>query len=105
MYDTLDQYNQVLGYIQQGRKEFQSDQNLLLGQLSNFDKWRDSGVIFHPWMVSSFGFPTGHLLVTLGNEEVTGAAAEKLMWQIVRNPDAIVAFQTGSQGPLPVPAH
>jgi hypothetical protein len=99
---TLPQYEDLLKYIEQGRAGVQASQTKLLGQLSDFDKWRNSEILFHPNQVKMFGFPDSNLHVTLGETTLTGAAAEKQIYNIVLNPMAVKAFATGSQGPLDV---
>jgi hypothetical protein len=99
---TLAQYQDLLKYIEQGRAGVQASQAKLLGQLSDFDKWRNSEIIFHPYQVKMFGFPESNLHVTLGDNTLTGADAEKQMYNIVLNPMAVKAFATGRQGALEV---
>jgi hypothetical protein len=99
---TLAQYQDLLKYVEQGRSGVQASQAKLLGQLSDFDKWRNSEIIFHPRQVKMFGFPDSNLHVTFGDSTLTGAAAEKQMYNIVLNPMAVKAFATGRQDPLAV---
>jgi hypothetical protein len=99
---TLAQYQDLLAYIQGGRAQVQASQAKLLGQLSDFDKWRNSEIIFHPNQVKLFGFPDSNLHVTLGSRTLLGADAEQQMYNIVLNPMAVEAFGTSRQGPLSV---
>ncbi|MDR3616577.1 MAG: hypothetical protein P4L53_23660 [Candidatus Obscuribacterales bacterium] len=99
---TLAQYQDLLAYIQQGRAQVQASQAKLLAQLSDFDKWRNSEIIFHPNQVKLFGLPDSNLHVTIGNRTLLGAEAEQQMYNIVLNPMAVEAFATGRQGPLSV---
>lgn len=97
---SLQQYQQVITYIQQGRQKFQDAQNVLLTELGKYDQWRETGILFHPVEVSLFGFPGSGLHVTVSGKTLTGAAAEKQMWNIVRNPAAVAAFASGNETPL-----
>jgi hypothetical protein len=98
---TLAQYQQLMQYIQDGRNAFQASQSQLLQMLGQFDSWRDSGFIFHPWLVSLSGAPNSNLHVIVGNKTLTGSAAEAQMWQIVRNPTAVASINSGLASPLP----
>ena len=99
-----DQYSMVLQHIQNGRKGVQDSTSELLKQLTGFENWRNTEIIFHPAQVKMYPFPDSNLHVTVGSKTLTGAAAEEQMWKVARNPDAVAAFET-SRGdtPLEVP--
>jgi hypothetical protein len=97
---TLSQYNQLISYIEQGRQSFQNAQSTLLTKLGAFDAWRESGFLFHPWLVSLTGAPNDVLNITVGGKKLTGAAAEEQMWKIVRDPVAVADTESGIESSL-----
>lgn len=99
---TLAQYQDLLKYIQDGRAGVQASQSQLLAQLSDFDTWRNSEIIFHPFQVKLYGFPDSNLHITVGGRTLVGAEAEAQMYNIVLNPMAAKAFETGREEPLAV---
>jgi hypothetical protein len=100
---SLEQYQQVIDYIRQGRASFQAQQQKLLTLLSQYDSWREQGLLIHTSEVGFFGFPSNLLTVTVGGHTLHGAAAEEQMWNIVRNPAVEAAFISGVD--TPVSAH
>jgi hypothetical protein len=99
---TLPQYNQLINYIQQGRKQFQDGQSDLLKKLSAYDNWRHTGFLIQPALVNGLGFPTNLLHADVGGKRLTGAAAEAQMWKIVENPTAAAAFASGVEQPIAI---
>lgn len=102
---NLDIYDKIADTISAGREAFKNKQSALLDQLREYDTWRNSGIV-HSWLTGLAGVPSSHLVARIGNQSVTGAAAERQMYQIVTTADASQAFKSGEQAPLdlnPVP--
>lgn len=95
-------YDKIVDFIRAGREAFKQKQTKLLSMLQTYDNWRQSGLI-RPAVLRVMGFPSDALEARIGSNVKRGAAARDQMYLIVLTGDALKAYETGRQDPLPIP--
>lgn len=95
-------YDKIVDYIQVKREAYKNAQNKLLQQLSDYSKWRNSGIL-RKYLIRMVGHPSDALRAQVGTSYVTGQAALDKMYIIVLTSDTIKAYETGIQDPLQIP--
>lgn len=98
----LDIYDKIVAYIQVKREAYKNAQDKLLQQLSDYSKWRNSGLV-QKQLIRIAGFPSDVLRAQVGQGYVTGQAALDKMYIIVLTSETIKAYETGIQDPLQIP--
>lgn len=98
----LNIYDKIVDYVRAGRESYKQKQSKLLDMLRAYDRWRQSGII-HSKLVTLTGFPSHALRAQIGTNATFGEQALSQMYVIVLTSDAIKAYQTGVQDPLPMP--
>ncbi len=98
----LNIYDKIVDYVRAGRESYKQKQSKLLDMLRAYDRWRQSGII-HSKLVVLTGFPSHALRAQIGVNATFGEQALSQMYVIVLTSDAIKAYQTGVQDPLPMP--
>lgn len=98
----LNSYDRILDTISAGRSAFKNKQTDLLDKLRGYDKWRNQNIV-GSFFIRLAGFPSDNLRAQVGQQFVTGKAAENQMYVIVLPSDAAQAYTTGTLEPLTVP--
>lgn len=98
----LNSYDRILDTIASGRTAYKNKQSLLLDKLRAYDTWRNQN-IFGSMLIRIAGFPSDNLRAQVGQQFVTGKAAENQMYVIVLPSDAQQAYTSGTLAPLTVP--
>ena len=96
---TLDIYDKVIDSIAAGRDAFKNKQTKLLDQLRAYDRWRQRGII-NSWLANLAGVPSDRLVAHLGDQVLTGKAAEGQMYRLVLTKETTQSFKTGEGEPM-----
>lgn len=90
----LNVYDQLMGYVKQGRDRFGRDQEAMQKQIADYNTWRKTGSLLHPWF-ASFLFPGDNLVARVGDKKYTGAEALEKMSTVLVGADTTKIFDTG----------
>jgi hypothetical protein len=99
----LNSFDRILDTISAGRTAYKNKQTALLDRLRSYDNWRNQDII-GSWLINIAGFPSHSLRAQVGQQFVTGTAAEDQMYVIVLPSDANQAYTSGTLEPLTVPS-
>ena len=95
----LGVYDKILDFVTRMRNKFAQNQAQIATMIQDFDTWRTTGGLLHPWFCKLIGFPNDLIEVHIGNDVYRGQKALDMMSRPIVGNDTNQIFDSGTDQP------